>query len=87
MPTAVAEAPQVSLLAHRISGSGCLHDATPSALTAVHEMRQTVMLATQRELQDVSWLCRCVADDEVCALMCVWCAGTAGVIRAVGAIV
>ena len=39
MPTAVAEAPQVSLLAHRISGSGCLHDATPSALTAVHEMR------------------------------------------------
>ena len=67
--------------------AACMMPHHLSALIAVHEMRQTVMLATQRELQDVSWLCRCVADDEVCALMCVWCAGTAGVIRAVGAIV
>ena len=63
-------------------------DASPSGLTAAHavyaQVRQTMMLATQRELQGVPWLLRCVAV-EVCALMCVLCAGFVGVISAVGA--
>ena len=65
-------------------------DASPSFLNSVHaacaQVRQTMMLVTQRELQGVPWLLRCVAA-EVCALMCVLCAGSVGVISAVGAIV
>ena len=65
-------------------------DAAPSGLTAAHavcgQMRQTMMLATQRELQGVPWLLRCVAA-ETCALMCELGAGSVGVIRAVDAIV
>ena len=45
-----------------------------------------MMLVTQRELQGVPWLLRCVAA-EVCALMCELGAGSVVVISAVGAIV
>ena len=65
-------------------------DASPSGLTAARavyaQVRQTMMLATQRELQGVPWLLRCVAA-EVCALMCELSAGSVVVISAVGAIV
>ena len=63
---------------------------TPSSLTGVHaacaQVRQTMMLVTQRELQGVPWLLRCVAA-EICALMCELGAGSVVVISAVGAIV
>ena len=49
-------------------------------------MRQTMMLATQRELQGVPWLLRCVAA-EIRALMCELCGGSVAVINTVCVIV
>ena len=61
-----------------------------AVLTAVHavyaQVRQTMVLATQREPRDGTWLLRCVAV-ETCTLMSVLCAGNAGVIRTVCVIV
>ena len=57
---------------------------SPRCVPPYAQVRQTMMLAIQRELQSVPWLLRCVAD-EVCALMCVLCAGFVGVISAIGA--
>ena len=62
-------------------------DASPSGFTAVCALLpQTVILVTQRELEDEPRLLRCVAAD-ICTLMCVLCAGYAGVIRTVCVIV
>ena len=65
-------------------------DASPSFLNSVHaacaQVRQTMMLVTQRELQGVPWLLRCVAA-EICALMCELCVGSVAVISTVCVIV
>ena len=65
-------------------------DASPSFLNSVHaacaQVRQTMMLVTQRELQGVPWLLRCVTA-EICALMCELCIGSVAVSSTVCVIV
>ena len=66
------------------------YDAAPCALTAVHavyaQVRQTEILATQKEPEDEPRLLGCGAP-EICTPMCVLCAAYAGMIRTVCVIV
>ena len=59
---------------------------SPPCVPPYAQVRQTMMLATQKEPPDGTWLLRCVAS-AICTLMCAVCVGSVAVISTVCVIV